>query len=62
MGKVIKLKVSDKILLERSMKEAQREFELLYKLTGGQPGLAPLWLLGMDLETYQMWEDGDIEV
>jgi hypothetical protein len=62
MGKIIKLKVSEKILLKRTMREAKKEWELLFKLTGGQPGMAPPWLLGMDKETYEKWEDGDIEI
>lgn len=62
MGKIIKFRPSEKIIFKQAMREAQREFELLYKLTGGQPGLAPEWLLGMDEETYKKWEDGDIEV
>lgn len=59
---MIKMKISDRILLKRSMEKAQQEFELLFKLTGGQPGLAPPWLLGMDKETYEKWENGDIEI
>jgi hypothetical protein len=62
MGKIIKFQPSEKILLKQAMKEAKREFELLYKLTGGHPDLAPEWLLGMDKETYKKWEDGDIEI
>lgn len=62
MGKIIKMRVSERLILKRSMEEAKKEFELLFKLTGGQPGLAPPWLLGMDEETYQKWEDGDIEL
>ena len=62
MGKIIKFKASEKIILKQVMKQAEKEFELLFKLTGGQPGMAPFWLLGMDKETYQNWENGDIEI
>jgi hypothetical protein len=62
MGKVIKFKISEKIFFKQSMREAKKEFEFLFKITGGQPGMAPSWLLGMDEETYEKWENGDIEV
>jgi hypothetical protein len=62
MGKVIKFKLNEELILKRAMKEAQREFALLFKLTNGAPGLSPPWLLGMDEETYKLWESGDIEI
>ena len=62
MGKILKFEKSNKILLKQTLKEAEKEFAFLFKISGGQPGMVPRWLLGMNKEEYKHWYDGDIEI
>ena len=62
MAIVLEFKMTNRTRLRRIYKEAEEEFKKLYFLTGGQPGLAPPYLLKMDMETYKSWENGEFEL
>ena len=56
MGDLVELKITDKILLKRIMKEAKKELEYLYSISAGFQEYVP------DEETRRMFEEDGVEI